>query len=186
MELRKTFHLELEDYISFNLFHSKKQLLISLLAFIGLVPLFTLAISDSQDHHLVLSVSIILSIVIGILYALLTVFLLKRKLRKQYNSTRLMQAESEIIIDKAGLRQSNEFSNLAISWTDVFKAVESKKGFYLYISKMQAFIIPKHLVSAEEEKILRGLIDINLPSEKNRLKTDNINGDTIDYKQGEY
>lgn len=175
MEFRKTFRMELDDYISFNLFHAKKLLLMNILLFIVFVPVLTLLISDSQDYLLVLSVAIFFGIIMASLLTLLNVFLIKRNSKKQYFSTKVMQADTEIIVDGSGIRQTNEFGKLTISWADVFKVIESKKGFYLYISKMQAFVIPKRLVSPEEEKILRGLIDVNLPTKKNRLKTDNIN-----------
>lgn len=175
MEFRKTFRVELDDYISFNLFHLRIRLIVNIIVFTLLLPTIMLIVNRSQDYLFLLLASLIFGILISGFMTVINIFSIKRQSKKQYDSTKVMQADNLILIDKSGIQESNEYSQTRISWTDVFKATESKNGFYIYFSKMQAFVIPKRLVSPEEEKILRGLIDVNLPTKKNRLKTDNIN-----------
>ena len=163
MEFRKRFVTTIEDLTSYSIFNIKKFLIPILL--LCSAALIILNLDDMSGWWITL---ITMIITIG-LFALLFVVILKRNLKKQYNSNKLMQAENDVIMDEAGLHISAEHGNTNIVWNNVSKAAESKNGFYVYIANMQAFIIPKRLLSAEEEATIRSLIQTHLPPEKNKL-----------------
>lgn len=80
-----------------------------------------------------------------------------------------MQASSDIVMDTSGIRESSEYGSTIVQWSDVTKAAESDTAVYIFFSQLQAFLIPKRLISPEEKNVMRELIQCNLPLEKNKL-----------------
>lgn len=173
MEFRKSYKIELTDYQRYNLFCSKKQLVLMPTLFVVFVPmliLFVFKIDTTLGWVLILIIAVLISAIFAGLMTVLNIVLLKRISKKQYDSSKTIQAENELVIDKTGVRESNIYGNMAIEWTDIFKVAESKHAIYMHISKLQAFIIPKGLLNQQEDSTIRTLARENLPIEKYRLK----------------
>ena len=169
MEFRKTIKMELNDHLSFSWFVSKKLLILMPVLVFVLVPAFTVLTSDAGTTLLDLLITFCISIVMIGLCILLSKVLLKRNLKKQLDSNRIMQAPNDIVMDDEGVRTSSEFGSANLPWPNIFKAAEGKKAYYVYIAKGQAFIIPKRLITADEEATLQTLVKRHLPPEKVRF-----------------
>ncbi len=52
----------------------------------------------------------------------------------------------------------------SLRWEDIFKYLEDKRSFYVYISSLQAYIIPKSFFSGEEQQEIRALLQSRVVS----------------------
>lgn len=172
MEIKKNILLSLEDYTDFNYFHVKKRLIVSpiiVAACILIVLMIGFVEGDPGYMFTESSSGVVLFICLAV--CLLLPLEIKFIAKKQYNTSNL-RAETEFVIDGAGVRQSNQFGNSNVGWAYLFKAAESKKSLFFYISKAQAFIMPKRYLSPYEIEGIRSLIKSNMAPKKYRLLED--------------
>ncbi len=166
MEFRKTVKLEISDYTAFNFFVLKRVFILLPIICVGLS--YLLIYRGDPDRSL-LSFAVY-AVVISIL-ALLGFFLLMRhSMKKSFKTTKAMQLPQEVVLDDAGVHASGEFGNTNMSWQDLYRVVEVKKAFYVYLLKMQAVIIPKRLTSADENAVIRSIVKKYLAPNKYRFK----------------
>jgi hypothetical protein len=168
MEFRKKVALTVQDHLDFNLHALRKLLTILLLLFL-LVPLLTLSISEDGNILLTLAVSIIITAAAVIFIFLRTKAAARKNIERDFNTSRLVRAENEIIINDSGLSSSGEFVSLKVGWEDIYRAEESISAFCFYILKMQAVVIPKRLISSEEDSVIRTLITKYIAPNKYRF-----------------
>ena len=173
MEFRKKLQFTLKDYITFNLFYMKKRLIWTPILFVLIFPAISVIISlirnDSTWPFMLIGTFIVILLLAGLM-TLVNVFSIRRAAKKQYQSSKAMQAESEFIADSAGVRETGEYSSTVVKWEDVYKIMASDTAYYIFISRMQAFLIPKRLITQEEERTLLALLNQYLPAEKVRLR----------------
>ena len=173
MKFEKRVSFTLDDYISFNLFYMKRRLIVTPVLFIVLFPLAIMLIElmrNSPTWLPMLLTTLIIAIVLAGLMTLFSILSVRRAAKKQYQSSRAMQAGSDIAMDDAGVRETSEYGSTVVKWEDVFKTMESDSAYYVFFSRMQAFLIPKRLITPAEDAALRALICQHVPPEKNRLK----------------
>jgi membrane protein implicated in regulation of membrane protease activity len=172
MKFEKRVSYTLDDYIAFNLFFMKKRLILTPVLFIILFPLAILVIEligNSPSWLFMLLTTLIIAIVLAGLMTLFSIFSVRRAARKQYQSSKAMQAGSDLVMDDAGVRETSEFGSMVIKWEDIFKVMESDSAYYVFFSRMQAFLIPKRLISPDEDATLRALIGQHIPAEKDKM-----------------
>jgi hypothetical protein len=175
MDFRKKFTTNLKDYTQFNFFHNRNKLIVLSLLLLIMAPLIWITvgvINLGENWWRLFTVDpSIYFIFILIIFLILLNFLQVRLIsKKQYNSSMEMKVEKEVVIDSVGICTSNEFGNYSAGWHSVYKAVESKKAFYIYVSKLQAHIIPKKYITLDEADIIRSLIKQNLVRSQYRLR----------------
>lgn len=173
MEFKKKLQFTLKDYITFNLFYMKKRLIWTPILFVLIFPAVSVIISlvqgDSTWPNMLIG-SLIVIILLAGLMTLINIVLILHTAKKQYQSSKAMQAESELTADNAGLREISEYGSTIVKWEDIRKAMESVTAYYLFFSRMQAFLIPKRLITQEEEQTLLTLLYQHLPAEIIKLK----------------
>jgi hypothetical protein len=123
MEFRKTIKIEIGDYISYNLYAFRRQLMLMPAAIIALSLVYCVAnggtaISGKVPFALVFLpiVAVFAGLVAGAYIVMLRVVA-----KKQYRTSRVMQSPLEIVIDEAGVRESGEFGNTNIPWLNIYK-----------------------------------------------------------------
>lgn len=89
---------------------------------------------------------------------LLTYVLIINKTRKNFRSNKLASRKFTYIIDEQGISHSSDINKSTINWTNINRFIESKKTLALYISKNQAFILPKEQVGQGNLMILKEII----------------------------
>lgn len=175
MEFRKKFTSNLKDYTEFNFFHNKNKLIVLSAVLLVMAPLIwiifgVINLGGNWWRLFTVNPTIYLIFILIILLILLNFLQVRLISKKQYNSSMEMKVEKEVVIDTVGVRTSNEFGNYSAGWHNVYKAVESKKAFYIYVSKIQAHIIPKKYITADEADIIKSLIKQNLVRSQYRLR----------------
>lgn len=169
MEFKKDIKLELKDLLDFS--YSKViprlTLLSLIIAIVSIAVLFLIERSFLFEDLLGTLVIIVITVV---LFALLTIVLLKRSNKKQYESTQLLRANAQITINKEGFSRKNEFEQVFIKWNDIFAVYEVRNSYNIYVSNLASVLIPKRLLTSQEEITLRHLINNNLDPKKNKLR----------------
>jgi hypothetical protein len=176
MEIRKRFSITFTDYTDFVFFHNKNKLILTPVILIIMIPLiwFIVGVIDlGEDWGLIFqNFSSYWLFLLAPVFAFINFFQIKAVSKRQYNSSRQMQVENELVVDDTGVRESNEFGNTNAKWADIFKVAESKKAYYIYFSRLQAFILSKKYMDSGEIKAVSMLIKAHLTPKKYRLQED--------------
>lgn len=166
MEFKKTIKLELSDYTAYNLFTLKKVYIMVPIISIGLTYLLIFR----DDYTLDILNFAIYAAIITIVSLLGFYALMNYSAKKSFMSAKTMQAPQDVTLNDSGVFASGEFGNTNMLWQNIYKVVEANKAFYIYLLKMQGLIIPKRLISADENAVIRSIVKNSLPSNKYMLK----------------
>lgn len=101
-----------------------------------------------QDQTLLLPT--ILQIVFGALFLFIP-FGMRKAILKSYKTNKLLQKPQCYEINHDGIHITSEYTNSSIKWSDLYKAKDTKLNFLLYLSKQQAYVLPKRCFSSVEE-----------------------------------
>ncbi len=172
MEIKKKMELTFKDYLGFNYHFMRKRTIIFPIAVIIIMTLI-IVLQGVTGYGIgwpaVFSSRLIVYYVIILLLPLLSILVLRIAAKKQYESSKLMKSENEIIINETGVSQSNKFGYTSIEWADLNKVEESKSAFYIYIAKRQAFVLPKRILDSGEGDTVRTLISKYMAPNKYRF-----------------
>lgn len=174
-ELKISVKLEAEDLEKYARFLYKRRLVSSSIAFFlaSVVVTFYLIPSSNEDFSLQLKLIVI------IIEATFSVgwYFVNRKImdirnKKVFETNKLLQKVHKYVLNSDGIYSEAESINGIVKWTDLFKINEDISSFYLFVSKIQAIIIPKRFLGDEEQIQLF-----------KRIIIDNIEGNKIIFKR---
>lgn len=166
MECKIDIDLLEKDYTQFNLFVSNRYSKpIMLIYFIFL----TLIIYDICSDLLVSTMmSLLASVAIWFLLRVIHIFFAGAA----YRSNKLLQHRSTVYADNSGIREMSDASDLRITFENIYMVRESKHAIYIFIARNAAIIVPKRILNADNEKVLRTLLRANIDSSKMKLTED--------------
>ena len=148
MSLKLKYKMTEEDYISFNKYVIKKQNIIATI----IVAISFAIILISAEQSLIYAIPFIL------IYILLCEIDIKIRCRKIYRNSKNMQEEAEITIDEKEIIEKSESSTSVFKTENLNKCCQNKKYYYLFKSKVEAYVIPKKILSEEEKQKLEEII----------------------------
>ena len=172
MEFRKSYTLSLKDYQSYNLFSHRKQLILMPVLFLVLMLLICIFIvfaNRTPDIVMLIVLTLMILLFAGLI-ALFNVLMMKNQAKRQYQSSHSLKSEFELVIDRTGIRESSNSGASNATWAQVKFSLESKQAFYIHLSVLQAFVIPKRLLNPKEDGIIRQLLKTHLSPKKCRVK----------------
>lgn len=145
--------IQFQDLKDFYFYHYKKKI-IGYYFFLIAVCVGTTAFLEIQngEYDLVtfiisFALGAIISLIMSFLYVLYLLWFGKRLLK----SNKLYKYEQTYRFDAEGIFNKSEVGEAQIKWNDLYKVAETKKVFLLYISRYQAFIIPKKEIKEDKE-----------------------------------
>lgn len=118
---------------------------------VTLIAIFSLV--DRLSKGLIPSGSIAL-LLVPIYFIIILPISFKRASRNTLNTNKLLQKTQTYVVNEEGVSITSETGNAFIKWTDFYKTLESKESFLIFISKQQAYIIPKRSLENNQEEIL--------------------------------
>lgn len=174
MELKKTYISHEQDYYRLNLYYAKKRYLgLNAIMFVFMLIIVFLSFDFSAAGNMmipyIILVVVCVSAFIGLLYAI-NILILRTICKRQYRSSKALQAEAEITINDEGILKISSVQTSMIKWPDVYKACEDKYAIYFFESKLMAVILPKVLLDTQEIVQLKTLASKYLDSKQNRFK----------------
>ncbi len=172
MEFRKSYALSLQDYLSYNRYSHRKHIIMMPALFLVLMLAVCLFIvfADRTPDILTLVVIILLIVLFAGLIAVSNILALNHQARRQYNASHSLKSEFELVMDKNGVRETGASGSSNAKWEQVKFAVTSKDAFYIHISTLRAFVIPKALLNQNEDALIRRLLTTHLSGRKNRIR----------------
>ena len=149
-----------EEYIKFNKFHQRKKKLIVILNIVGILIIFLAGIGLLFAKKYVT----------GIIYLLLAILLLfmylnapkifVNRLLKSNKKAKNLEYTYTFYNDKIEIKTETKSST--IPYAKLVKVYETGTNFYLYINKMEAFLISKKEMKSDEIYKLEKLFEKNL------------------------
>jgi len=155
-------NISLKDYRAFNIWHlflSSNPIIIfiaSLLILICLPVLLFLFLKDGNLFSLIVFVMGCLSLLFILIILPLTIIVTSKSV---YKSDRFLQEEQNFKVDENQLTIDTESSSFKLNWKEIYKGVENKNYFLIYIAKIKAIIIPKVQISDEDREFLKQKIE---------------------------
>jgi len=148
----------LKDYRAFSFWHSYMRtnpilLFISSAVTLAMLPLlyyFYLLDGDMFSLGIFIFCSAVLFIVL-ILFPIIIFFSTK----SIYDSDKFLQEEQTITIDENQITIATRSSTFNVEWKELYKGVETKRHFFLYIAKVKAIVIPKEQINAQGAAFIR-------------------------------
>ncbi|WP_181438885.1 YcxB family protein [Paenibacillus sambharensis] len=165
-----SFTTSYEDYYRLNLWHGRFGRMVAMvfyfLLFLGAVVYQTGSVEALLEPFVIGAGLLLILVLYG--FFLLS---LKWRSRRVYNSDKLLQQEQHFVFTNEHIAFTNATGTGSMAWDDVYKAVETKSHFLIYMGKMRSLIIPKASMSSEADiSALRQLIASKLGSGKHKLR----------------
>lgn len=145
-----------EDFVEFNIFHmnNSKTMNGTKLGINLLFPMMFFLFGLVSGKELDLLFWIIM--LVGSIFLFLMIpKIMNSSLRKRLKKMMLegdngdMFAEKEYIIDELGIKMNSANSSGFYNWNSVIKVDEDEKNMYLFVSTVQALIIPKMIIKGQ-------------------------------------
>ncbi|MHB8127415.1 MAG: YcxB family protein [Mobilitalea sp.] len=86
-----------------------------------------------------------------VLYRVASPYITKIIAKKQFESDKLVQKETEYTFSSDGIKAESDVKIVNLRWPELSKIVETKQYFVLYERAQAANIIPKRCFASEEE-----------------------------------
>lgn len=163
MELKKTYLLTERDYIDYVLFVSRIKIYIYLGIAIIIFAIPNLFI-DLSLFSIIYNLPMLFLLYVG-RNAPFKIYAEYAYIKKGYSDTQI-----NIFIDNTSIVSTMGYKSLKPSWSDIEKATESKKDYFIYLTLSEVIFLPKYQLSTNEKDILRQLINDNLDPKKNKLR----------------
>ncbi|HAV76674.1 MAG TPA: hypothetical protein DCX53_04890 [Anaerolineae bacterium] len=155
------FERTVDDLIEFNLFHmanssSIKRQLFTVQLLVGVLVLILLFVIFYLQYHYLSTSLIVISILCGVLaFAVFpivnrksTISRIKKMLTEGDNKA--MLGHQAISLSPEGILGKNRSSESKINWSAIDKVVQNEKFFFLYISSVNAIVIPKSCFQSQK------------------------------------
>lgn len=127
---------------------------------------------------------------VGLLFTAIQPAMLYLKCRKQIKLSKSINAPLSYTLSEKGIRISQKEESAEVKWYEVRKAVFAKKGIYVYMSPIRAFIFPSDQCNGNYETIRCLIVEMleeykDYVPEKNEEDADeDADVDTVDDFEG--
>jgi hypothetical protein len=171
MEFRKTYALSLRDYVLYNRYTHRKQLVLLPLLFVALMLALCLfmifGVHAAGPDSLVFVVPLVVAF--AVLIALISAVMMNNGAKRRYQASTALKSAFELAIDRKGVRETGAGGSSTAEWPRIASAAESRHAIYIHISPYRAFVIPKALLNPKEDSIIRQLLSTHL-GRKSRVR----------------
>lgn len=159
MEKRVEFDIKIEtnDMYDFLMrhFYSNFSGKFGIVLSIGAMLAFFYGIGKAEMSKLILLV------VLSLLFTVVQPLQMRQKAAAQVKKNPLMQEPFHFVFDKNGMSVSQKKEKASISWKEIRQVKESKRSIYVYVTSINANIIPKQQVG-EQLEALKEIIRENM------------------------
>jgi hypothetical protein len=171
MEFRKTYMLSQKDYVLYNRYTHRRQLVLMPLLFVVLMMALCLfmifGVHAAEPDALYFVVPLVVAFAVFI--ALVSASMMNNQARRRYQASAALKSAFELVIDRKGIRETGECGSSTVEWTRVACAKETRHAIYVHISPRRAFVIPKALLNPKEAGIIYQLLKAHL-GRKSRVR----------------
>ncbi len=122
--------------------------------------------SQLSSHQITVGVLFVFVIISSVLHPVL----IKRNLKKQFRTNKLLQQETEYTISENGIHRKSESFDSTYKWYDIYKIIEKENMFIIYESSNSVLILPKRFFYSDNELArLKELIKEKMDADKYKM-----------------
>lgn len=144
--------LSCEDYRKYNAYHFKRRyIIISIILFSFYFIVFTGAMINRLINIYVFIYIALISLAFSLLTTAFIILIGNKKVKKLYNSSPRIKIESIYKTIFKGILVKTDQGTRLFKWRDMHKAVEKRGLIILYISSVQALIIPREYFENDQD-----------------------------------
>ena len=153
MEFKFSGRILFQDYIQFYKFIVRKSFFAQLIVFIFLLlACFIIGLYEFLSDFSIKFAPILMTLLlIYIVYTIIYLFLLKKRLKKIFYSNKTIEEECHYIVDEKSIRTISESSNSVLSEEKIFKLIFYKDSIFVFFAMNMAYIIKKRFFNTDEE-----------------------------------
>ena len=167
----KNIKIKLSDYRHFFFQHTfKYHPTRKIVFFIIMFAFFLLVLYFSMRFNMNFLFYFSMIVIALFCFSFLIIFILSFQVNKNFTSNKLLQDELNYTINNEYFEVNSTNTNSKLTWDKIYKIAESNHLFAIYISKAQAFLLPKHFLNANEYDTLKNIIKNALPAKKLAVK----------------
>lgn len=167
----KNIKIKLSDYRHFFFQHTfKYQPVRKITFFIIMFAIFLLVLFFSMRYNMNFLFYVSMIVIALFSFSFLIILILSFQINKNFTSNKLLQDELNYTINNEYFEVHSINTNSKLTWDKIYKVAESKHLFAIYISKAQAFLLPKHHLNTDQYNTIKNIIKNALPEKKLAIK----------------
>ena len=175
MEYQGTFTIGRWEIIRFNLYVMRGRFI--LMAALVFVIIAVMLGASTYGQTMSVPAALLRGIPLGLggaaLFLVINTVMLMTRINRAYKEKRAQEFTQDVTIGREGVRASSTRGAALLKWGNIVRVRESGKTFYLFLSKTQAYILPKYQMkdAAAEAAQVRALFQKHLDGGILKLKS---------------
>ena len=168
------FRLTEDEYLQYNYYtawsaptRKKYRIFYFLRVIILYGAVAMLYIIATRQHYIWIDISVF--VITGLIYLVMIPSFVKSSVRRKVKAI-LSKKENEHVLDEAeiiladsGIIDKDTLTESRYNWDAIVRLADTPDSYYLYTNSYHAIVIPKRVVSKEQEIELTALLSQNLP-----------------------
>ena len=146
MEYQGTFTIGRRENIRFNLYVMRGRFI--LMAALVFVIIAVMLGASTYGQTMSVPAALLRGIPLGLggaaLFLVVNTVMLMTRINRAYKDQRAQEFTQDVTIGREGVRASSTRGAALLKWGNIVRVRESGKTFYLFLSKTQAYILPKY------------------------------------------
>jgi hypothetical protein len=160
MQFRKAYTLSQKDYVLYNRYTHRRQLVLMPLLFIVLIMalcLFMIFGAHAAGPDALFYVTpLVVAFAVGI--TIVNAAMMNSQARRRYQASAALKSAFELVIGRKGIRESGDAGSSTVEWSRIAYAKETRHAIYIHLGHRRAFVIPKALLNPKETDIIYQLL----------------------------
>lgn len=174
MQFQGVFKIGRKENIRYNLFVSQTRLIVMTVVVFVLIAVMLGVTDFARTRSLSDTLLFALPLAFGgsVLFIVLNAVMLIFRVNKSYKEKTAYEFTQDITIDESGVHATSERGSALLEWNRVEKVREAGHAFYLFLSKTQAYVLPKYQLTNRDEDAaqIRALLRQHLDPKCLKLK----------------
>lgn len=174
MQFHGVFKIGRKENIRYNLFVSQTRLIVMTVVVFVLIAVMLGVTDFVRTRSLGDTLLFALPLALGgsVLFIVLNTVMLIFRVNKSYKEKTAYEFTQDITIDESGVHATSERGRALLEWSKIEKVREAGHAFYLFLSKTQAYVLPKYQLAnrSEDAAQIRALLRQHLDAKLLKLK----------------
>ena len=170
MDIKVKIDLTEKEYMRFSFYHQRKEMVWAPLIF-GVLCFCMVILQLQRITNLNLVFALCVALIVGVLIFIVGSLISLVKVKNVWKSSIPLRGLYEMTFTDGGIYQVSEIGTANLSYDKFYKVYETKMAFYVYVSSVQAMIVPKRCFeNAEDVRTVREFFVRNVDKKKLRLR----------------
>ena len=174
MQFQGSFTIDRKENIHYNLFVSRNRLILMTVIVFAVITVMLGVTNYGQTHSLADAAvaSLPMALAGSVLFLLINGVAMVMRVNQSYKQRQVYEFTQDILIDAEGVHAASERGSALLKWEKIEQIRESGRAFYLFLSKAQAYVLPKDQLKDKEKDaaLIRSLVREHLDGAKLKIR----------------